>query len=143
MEGSHALLSNASAACSLKDMLYKRRMERQLAAARGEGPGGERPPDEVSITTPLSAALTIAHEAIAPPSSCSVLAMHSVLIVHSVLAKHSVLTLHSVLAMHSVLTMHSLLAMHSVLAVQPRPPPASPVFLPTCVGTSSLVQHAL
>lgn len=34
--------------CSLKDMLYKRRMERQLAAARGEGPAPERAPDEVS-----------------------------------------------------------------------------------------------
>lgn len=28
-------------------MLYKKRMERQLAAARGEGPAGEKPPDEV------------------------------------------------------------------------------------------------
>ena len=34
--------------CSLKDMLYKRRMERQLAAARGEGPAPERAPDDVS-----------------------------------------------------------------------------------------------
>jgi hypothetical protein len=33
---------------SLKDMLYKKRMERQLAAARGEGPAPERAPDEVS-----------------------------------------------------------------------------------------------
>jgi hypothetical protein len=32
--------------CSLKDILYKKRMERQLAAARGLGPMGERPPDE-------------------------------------------------------------------------------------------------
>ena len=31
---------------SLKDILYKKRMERQLAAARGLGPMGERPPDE-------------------------------------------------------------------------------------------------
>lgn len=31
---------------NLKDMLYKRRMERQLAAARGEGPAPERAPDE-------------------------------------------------------------------------------------------------
>ena len=29
-------------------MLYKRRMERQLAAARGEGPAPERAPDDVS-----------------------------------------------------------------------------------------------
>ena len=36
--------------CSLKDMLYKRRMERQLAAARGEGPAPERAPDEVHHT---------------------------------------------------------------------------------------------
>ena len=35
---------------SLKDMLYKRRMERQLAAARGEGPAPERAPDEVRNT---------------------------------------------------------------------------------------------
>lgn len=27
-------------------MLYRRRMERQLAAARGLGPLGEKPPDE-------------------------------------------------------------------------------------------------
>lgn len=32
--------------CSLKDMLYRRRMERQLAAARGEGPAGDKPPEE-------------------------------------------------------------------------------------------------
>ena len=31
---------------SLKDMLYRRRMERQLAAARGLGPLGEKPPEE-------------------------------------------------------------------------------------------------
>ena len=36
----------ACAGCSLKDILYKKRMERQLAAARGLGPMGERPPDE-------------------------------------------------------------------------------------------------
>ena len=31
---------------SLRDMLYRRRMERQLAQARGLAPGPERPPDE-------------------------------------------------------------------------------------------------
>ena len=31
---------------SLRDMLYRRRMERQLAQARGQMPGPERPPDE-------------------------------------------------------------------------------------------------
>ena len=42
--------------CSLKDMLYKRRMERQLAAARGEGPAPERAPDEVQSSTAHSLA---------------------------------------------------------------------------------------
>ena len=41
------LSSTFCVVCSLKDMLYKRRMERQLAAARGEGPAPERAPDEV------------------------------------------------------------------------------------------------
>jgi translation initiation factor 3 subunit G len=31
---------------SLRDMLYKKRMERQLLAAQGLGPAPERPPDE-------------------------------------------------------------------------------------------------
>jgi hypothetical protein len=35
--------------CSLKDMLYKRRMERQLAAARGQMSGGELPPGEEGV----------------------------------------------------------------------------------------------
>ncbi|DBA83794.1 hypothetical protein WJX77_005203 [Trebouxia sp. C0004] len=43
-----ALQSNDKNAvtANLKDMLYKKRMERQLAAARGEGPAPERAPDE-------------------------------------------------------------------------------------------------
>ncbi len=39
-------LSHRASLRSLKDILYKKRMERQLAAARGLGPMGERPPDE-------------------------------------------------------------------------------------------------
>jgi len=42
MQVNHVMLLDRS----LKDMLYRRRMERQLAAARGMGPGGEKPPDE-------------------------------------------------------------------------------------------------
>ena len=38
---------------SLRDMLYRRRMERQLAQARGLAPGPERPPDEDVRTAPL------------------------------------------------------------------------------------------
>jgi translation initiation factor 3 subunit G len=41
-----AMGDKSAVGTSLKDMLYRRRMERQLAAARGLGPGGETPPDE-------------------------------------------------------------------------------------------------
>lgn len=41
-----AMGDKSAVGTSLKDMLYRRRMERQLAAARGEGPMGEKPPEE-------------------------------------------------------------------------------------------------
>ena len=43
---------------SLKDMLYKRRMERQLAAARGEASMPEKPPDEDYVSTSPKAVQT-------------------------------------------------------------------------------------
>lgn len=41
-----AMGDTSAVGTSLKDMLYRRRMERQLAAARGQGPLGEKPPEE-------------------------------------------------------------------------------------------------
>lgn len=43
--------------CSLKDLLYKKRMERQLAAARGEY-HAEKPPEEASPHIQLTMTIT-------------------------------------------------------------------------------------
>ena len=41
-----------SARRSLKDILYRKRMERQLLQARGLASGPERPPDEDDVRAP-------------------------------------------------------------------------------------------
>lgn len=40
------LCSQPAMRCSLKDMLYQRRMARQLAAARGQIAAPEKPPED-------------------------------------------------------------------------------------------------